>query len=60
MIYIIKYAYMLLMLIYIDTNNYESYEDYVQKNFLDDGGQQYLDDEINRAQVEHMLGNLTM
>ncbi|KAF1802967.1 hypothetical protein V8B55DRAFT_1447083 [Mucor lusitanicus] len=43
-----------------DTNQYESYEDYVQKNFLDNGGQQYLDDEINRAQVEHMLGNLTM
>lgn len=44
----------------LDTNQYESYEDYVQKNFLDNGGQQYLDDEINRAQVEHMLGNLTM
>ncbi|GAN11052.1 hypothetical protein MAM1_0458d10605 [Mucor ambiguus] len=43
-----------------DPNQYESYEDYVQKNFLDNGGQQYLDDEINRAQVEHMLGNLTM
>ncbi|KAK4511951.1 uncharacterized protein ATC70_003950 [Mucor velutinosus] len=43
-----------------DTNQYDSYEDYVQKNFLDNGGQQYLDDEINRAQVEHMLGNLTM
>ncbi|KAL9552067.1 hypothetical protein MBANPS3_003960 [Mucor bainieri] len=43
-----------------DTNQYESYEDYVQRNFLDNGGQKYLDDEINRAQVEHMLGNLTM
>ncbi|GAA5806783.1 hypothetical protein MFLAVUS_000131 [Mucor flavus] len=39
---------------------YESYEDFVQKNFLDNGGQQYLDDEINRAQVEHMFGNLKM
>jgi hypothetical protein len=44
----------------IDTTQYESYEDYVKKNFLDDGGQEYLDQEINRAQVEHMLSNLTM
>ncbi|KAI8639541.1 hypothetical protein BD408DRAFT_484774 [Parasitella parasitica] len=39
---------------------YDSYEDYVQKNFLDDGGHEYLDAEIDRAQVEHMLGNLKM
>lgn len=44
----------------IDTTHYESYEEYVKKNFLDNGGQEYLDDEINRAQVEHMFGNLTM
>ena len=44
----------------LDNTQYTSYEDYVQKNFLDDGGQQYLDEEIDRAQVEHMFGNLTM
>ncbi|OBZ84011.1 hypothetical protein A0J61_07937 [Choanephora cucurbitarum] len=52
----------LLQQVYIRSDNtqYTSYEDYVQKNFLDDGGQQYLDEEIDRAQVEHMFGNLTM
>ncbi|KAG0169857.1 hypothetical protein DFQ28_011336 [Apophysomyces sp. BC1034] len=43
-----------------DVDEYMSYEDYVQKNFLDDGGQQYLDCEADRACVEHMLGNLSM
>ncbi|KAI9487325.1 MAG: hypothetical protein EXX96DRAFT_497852 [Benjaminiella poitrasii] len=52
----------LLQQVYInmDTEEYSSYEDYVQKNFLDDGGQEYLDEEIDRAQVEHMLSKLTM
>ncbi|KAI9344730.1 hypothetical protein BD770DRAFT_414150 [Pilaira anomala] len=50
----------ILQVHHINEEEYESYEDYVQKNFLDNGGQQYLDDEINRAQVEHMLGNLKM
>ncbi|KAI8972036.1 hypothetical protein BDF20DRAFT_907501 [Mycotypha africana] len=52
----------LLQQVYIksDTQDYASYEDYVQQNFLDDGGQQYLDDEIKRAQVEHMMSKLTM
>ncbi|KAI9273417.1 hypothetical protein EDC94DRAFT_594825 [Helicostylum pulchrum] len=45
---------------HINQEEYESYEDFVQKNFLDNGGQQYLDDEIDRAQVEHMFGNLKM
>jgi hypothetical protein len=44
----------------IDSAEYESYEDYVQKNFLDDGGQQYLENEINRNQVELMFQNLKM
>ncbi|KAG0778352.1 hypothetical protein G6F16_001420 [Rhizopus arrhizus] len=43
-----------------DSAEYESYEDYVQKNFLDDGGQQYLENEINRNQVELMFQNLKM
>ncbi|CEP17274.1 hypothetical protein [Parasitella parasitica] len=43
-----------------ETTQYKSYEDYVQKNFLDDGGQEYLDAEIDRAQVEHMFENLKM
>lgn len=44
----------------IDSAEYASYEDYVQKNFLDDGGQQYLENEINRNQVELMFQNLKM
>lgn len=44
----------------IDTQQYSSYEEYVQKNFLDDGGQQYLDSEVEQAQVEHMLGSMNM
>jgi hypothetical protein len=44
----------------LENEHYDSYEEFVQKNFLDNGGQQYLDDEINRAQVEHMFGNLKM
>ncbi|KAF7727851.1 hypothetical protein EC973_006964 [Apophysomyces ossiformis] len=43
-----------------ETEDYASYEDYVQRNFLDDGGQQYLDSEADRACVEHMLENLSM
>ncbi|KAG2221558.1 hypothetical protein INT45_002572 [Circinella minor] len=43
-----------------DTTQYSSYEEYVQKNFLDDGGQQYLDSEADRARVESMLGSLSM
>ncbi|KAI9248268.1 hypothetical protein BDA99DRAFT_542631 [Phascolomyces articulosus] len=43
-----------------DTTQYNSYEEYVQKNFLDDGGQQYLDSEVDRARVESMLGSLSM
>ncbi|KAI9494945.1 hypothetical protein BDB00DRAFT_870933 [Zychaea mexicana] len=43
-----------------DTTQYSSYEEYVQKNFLEDGGQQYLDSEIDRARVESMLDSLTM
>ncbi|KAI8996895.1 hypothetical protein BDB01DRAFT_830537 [Pilobolus umbonatus] len=43
-----------------DPQEYASYEEYVQKNFLDDGGKEYLDGEIDRAQLEHMLGNLSM
>ncbi|KAI7877455.1 hypothetical protein K492DRAFT_239148 [Lichtheimia hyalospora FSU 10163] len=44
----------------LDTRQYNSYEEYVQKNFLDDGGQQYLDSEVEQAQVEHMLGSMNM
>ncbi|CDH52059.1 predicted protein [Lichtheimia corymbifera JMRC:FSU:9682] len=44
----------------LDTQQYSSYEEYVQKNFLDDGGQQYLDSEVEQAQVEHMLGSMNM
>ncbi|CAO3694813.1 unnamed protein product [Rhizopus stolonifer] len=43
-----------------DSTEYVSYEDYVQKNFLDDGGKEYLDGEIDRSQVEHMFENLKM
>ncbi|KAI7848623.1 hypothetical protein BDC45DRAFT_522674 [Circinella umbellata] len=43
-----------------DTTEYSSYEEYVQKNFLDDGGQQYLDSEVDRARVESMFGSLSM
>lgn len=43
-----------------DYTDYDSYEDYVQKQFLDNGGKEYLDSEIDRAQVEHMFGNLKM
>ncbi|KAI8146551.1 hypothetical protein BJV82DRAFT_598928 [Fennellomyces sp. T-0311] len=43
-----------------DTTQYRSYEEYVQRNFLDDGGQQYLDGEADRARVEHMMDNLSM
>ncbi|KAI8384039.1 hypothetical protein BD560DRAFT_452714 [Blakeslea trispora] len=52
----------LLQQVYVKSDNaqYTSYEDYVKKNFLDDGGQQFLDEEIDRAQVEHMFGNLTV
>ncbi|KAI9267799.1 hypothetical protein BY458DRAFT_547358 [Sporodiniella umbellata] len=44
----------------LETVEYTSYEDYVQKNFLDDGGQEYLDAEIDRSQVEYMFQNLKM
>lgn len=44
----------------LENEEYDSYEDFVKKNFLDDGGQEYLDGEIERAQVEHMFGNLKM
>ncbi|KAI7900469.1 uncharacterized protein BX663DRAFT_517763 [Cokeromyces recurvatus] len=52
----------LLQQVYVntDTTEYSSYEDYVQKNFLDDGGQAYLDEEIKRVQVEHMMSKLSM
>ncbi|KAG2200992.1 hypothetical protein INT47_006536 [Mucor saturninus] len=43
-----------------ENEEYDSYEDFVKKNFLDDGGQEYLDGEIERAQVEHMFSNLKM
>lgn len=43
-----------------DYTDYDSYEDFVQKQFLDNGGKEYLDSEIDRAQVEHMFGNLKM
>ncbi|RUO95502.1 hypothetical protein BC936DRAFT_143891 [Jimgerdemannia flammicorona] len=38
----------------------ESYEQYVQHTFLDNGGQQYLDTEIDREIVQHKLGVLAM
>ncbi|KAI8391184.1 uncharacterized protein BYT42DRAFT_610433 [Radiomyces spectabilis] len=43
-----------------DEEQYDSYEEYVRKNFLEDGGQQFLESEADRAEVEHMLGGLTV
>ncbi|CAO3594052.1 unnamed protein product [Absidia cylindrospora] len=43
-----------------ESNQYESYEDFVQKNFLDDDGQEYLDGEIEQARVQHLFSNLSM
>ncbi|KAI8338998.1 hypothetical protein BC941DRAFT_451309 [Chlamydoabsidia padenii] len=39
---------------------YESYEDFVQKNFLDDGGQEYLDNEIEQARLQHMFNQFSI
>ncbi|KAI8887529.1 hypothetical protein K501DRAFT_212077 [Backusella circina FSU 941] len=55
-----KIAPLLQQMKHEDSKEYSSYEDYVQKNFLDNGGKEYLDSEIDRAQVEHMFGNLSM
>ncbi|ORZ24057.1 hypothetical protein BCR42DRAFT_402152 [Absidia repens] len=43
-----------------ESNQYESYEDFVQKNFLDDDGQEYLDGEIEQARVQHLFSNMSM
>ncbi|KAI9323708.1 hypothetical protein BX666DRAFT_2022431 [Dichotomocladium elegans] len=43
-----------------DTQTYNSYEEYVQKNFLDNGGQKYLDDEAEQAHVEHLMGSMNV
>ncbi|KAI8093542.1 uncharacterized protein BX664DRAFT_329942 [Halteromyces radiatus] len=43
-----------------ESSQYESYEDFVQRNFLDGGGQEYLDGEIEQARVQHLFSNLSM
>jgi len=37
-------------------STYSNYEEYVKRNFLDSGGKQELDADIDRAQMEHTLG----
>ncbi|KAI9017911.1 hypothetical protein CLU79DRAFT_762218 [Phycomyces nitens] len=39
---------------------YESYEEYVQREFLDQGGQEYLDAEIDRSQMEHWMSKMSL
>jgi hypothetical protein len=39
-----------------DQTTYSNYEEYVKRNFLDSGGKEELDADIDRAQMEHMLG----
>ncbi|SAM09473.1 hypothetical protein [Absidia glauca] len=42
------------------SNEYESYEDFVQRNFLDGDGQEYLDGEIEQARLQHLFDNFSI
>ena len=39
-----------------DKTTYSNYEEYVKRNFLESGGREELDADIDRAQMEHTLG----
>ncbi|ORX54053.1 hypothetical protein DM01DRAFT_1335909 [Hesseltinella vesiculosa] len=43
-----------------NTEQFSSYEEFVQRTFLDTDGQTYLDGEIAQAQMHNMLNNMSM
>ncbi|CAO3623776.1 unnamed protein product [Cunninghamella echinulata] len=50
------------MILYVDstTETYDSYEDFVQKNFMNQDDQLYLNNEIEQARVQHIFSKLSI
>ncbi|CAO3645371.1 unnamed protein product [Cunninghamella blakesleeana] len=50
------------MILYVDstTETYDSYEDFIEKNFMNQDDQLYLNNEIEQARVQHIFSKLTI